>query len=184
MSATRPPAFDERFTTPIEASRRGAHRARPKPVSAGLPVIAGIAVVLLVIGGAYTLLSSNNGSSTPKNGAAVVGADGPAATSTKAATPAKTPSAGQSGGAATTTAEAPAGDGDVNKDITLKVLNSITVKGLAKKVQASIESDGWKVGQTGNSLNRNLAVTKIYYGKAVDKPTAEALEKDLGFGTV
>src|SRR3954465_6199087 len=84
MSATRPPAFDDRFTTPIEASRRGAHRARPKPASAGLPVVAGIAVVLLVLGGAYVMLKGGGGVSDSNSNLAAASAvdDDPKATPT------------------------------------------------------------------------------------------------------
>src|SRR6187551_1291706 len=86
MSATRPPAFDDRFSTPIEASRRGAHRARPKAVSAGLPVLAGVAVVLLVMGGGYVMLKGNGGSSSNANlaGAGAV-EDNPAPSGSKGA---------------------------------------------------------------------------------------------------
>jgi hypothetical protein len=189
MSATRPPAFDDRFTTPIEASRRGAHRARPKPVSAGLPIIAGIAVVLLVLGGTYTLLSPNGSSKASPNVAAAdpgdddSGADPTTkATATKAGSaPAKT--TGKADSAPTSKAAAPGGD--VDRGIALKVLNSVSTSGLAKKVVAEkIEPKGWKVASTGNSLNRNLDVTKIYYGKDANKATADAMKTDLGFGTV
>ena len=185
MSATRPPAFDDRFTTPIEASRRGAHRARPKPVSAGLPIIAGIAVVLLVLGGAYTLLSPGSNSS-PNVAVADPGDDTGADPTTKASAtkagsaPAKTTDKAD----AASTTKAAAG-GDVDRGIALKVLNSVSTSGLAKKVVAEkIEPKGWKVGSTGNSLNRNLDVTKIYYGKDANKDTADAMKADLGFGTV
>jgi hypothetical protein len=157
MSATRPPAFDDRFSTPIEASRRGAHRARPKPASAGLPVVAGIAVVLLVLGGAYVMLRGGGGVSDSNSNLAAASAV------TAAAAPAK-----------------------VDRDIRFKLLNSTSVAGLAKRVKTDIEADGWTVADedTGNSRNRGLPVTKIYYGRAKTKATAQALRKDLGFGTV
>jgi len=187
MSATRPPAFDDRFSTPIEASRRGAHRARPKPASAGVPVAAGVAVVLLVLGGGYVMLKGGGGVSDPNSNLAAASAidDDPKATGTaKASAPA---------GEATKAAEDPAaptkaaGSGaKVNRDIRFKLLNSTSISGLAKRVKTDIEADGWKVADedTGNSLNRGLDVTKIYYGKASTKATALALKKDLGFGTV
>jgi len=179
MSATRPPAFDDRFTTPTEASRRGAHRARPKAVSVGLPIIAGVAVVLIVLGFTYTLLNSGKSSS----GANVSAADTTSsASATKSAGSGKataTSSAAQTSSAATSTA---GGTRAVNRGIDLKVLNSIPVQGLAKKLQTRIEGDGWKVQSTGNSKNRNLVTTKIYYGMSSTKASATALRKDIGYG--
>jgi hypothetical protein len=74
----------------------------------------------------------------------------------------------------------------VNRDIRFKLLNSTSIQGLAKRIKTDLEGDGWtvKTEDTGNSLNRNLSVTKIYFGKASTKATAVALKKDLGFGTV
>ena len=193
MSATRPPAFDDRFTTPVEASRRGAHRARPKAVTAGLPVLAGLAVVLIVLGGTFFVLHGN-GSSPSTSGDLAGASTGSTAKATPKAGTAKTPAAqtqttpasaptspaAQSDGGTTTTS----GSTSVDHGINLVVLNSITVQGLAKKVQAKIEPDGWKVQRTGNSTNRNLVTTKIYYGKTSTKVTADALQKDLGYGVV
>ncbi len=189
MSTTRPPAYDERFATPIDASRRGAHRSRPRPVSAGLPVLAGIAVVLVVIGGVYTVLGNHKSSS----GTAVVTSTAQASSTPQASATAVTGSTGvASTGSATTpaatTAPTPAstgttGTGTVDRSVTLKVLNSVGVQGLAKKVQNTLDPDGWTVAGTGNSVNRNLAVTKVYYGSSKLKATAKAMVQDLGYGT-
>jgi hypothetical protein len=65
----------------------------------------------------------------------------------------------------------------------LIVLNSVRVQGLAKRVQSSIQADGWTVQRTANAKSRNLSTTRIYYGKSATKATALALKKDLGFGT-
>ena len=195
MSATRPPAFDDRLTTPIEASRRGAHRARPKAAVAGLPVAAGAVVILLVLGGGYKLLS--NPSTTSPVSAAGLSDEDPSSTATvpAAAQPTKASSAGSAGTVTATqnpvvTSSGPADDGTttsttgVDHGINLVVLNSVGVKGLAKKVMANIEPNGWKVVRTGNSIKRNLVTTKIYYGRTADRSTATALLKDLGYGIV
>lgn len=203
MSATRPPAFDDRVSTPIEASRRGAHRARPKPVSSGLPVIAGVVVVLLVIGGAYTLLGNDRSkhSSGSTVAAAGLGDDDPQATGTPAVGASNLPAGvGNTPDGAGPTSDAPTeaspsdqpsksigtdggrGGAGVNRTINLVVLNSITVHGLAKKVQSRIAASGWKVSRTGNSTNRNLVTTKVYYAKSSQQETAKALADDLGYG--
>jgi hypothetical protein len=67
VSATRPPAYDERYAAPVEASRRGAHRARPNPLTSVVPVIAGMAVVVLVVVGAFTLLGDRGASQNQRN---------------------------------------------------------------------------------------------------------------------
>jgi hypothetical protein len=190
MSATRPPAFDDRFSTPIEASRRGAHRARPKPASAGLPVVAGIAVILLVLGGGYVMLKGGGGADDSSSNLAAESAvpggdDDPKATPTAGATKTNAPAATETEPAASETKAGGTG-GKVNRDIRFKLLNSTSVAGLAKRVKADLEGDGWTVADsdTGNSRNRGLAVTKIYFGRPGTKATAQALKKDLGFGTV
>jgi len=188
MSATRPPAFDDRFTAPIEASRRGAHRARPKPVSAGLPVIAGAAVVLLVLGGVYTLLGNRNDPSSSPS-AAITDDDGSAPTATGAAGTATTPAQANTATAttvpadptATTAAGGGAGAG-ADKSIDVIVLNSGKIAGLAKRLGATLKTNGWSVPRTGNSIQHNLATTRIYYGPDAQKATATALQQEIGFG--
>src|SRR4051794_30826383 len=129
MSATRPPNLDDRFSTPIEASRRGAHRARPKPASAGLPVVAGVAVVLLVLGGGYVVLKGSGGvSDSDSNGAAPSAVDeAPDATAAPGAgTKTTAPAAGE------TQDDAPAATkpaaARVNRNIRFKLLNSTSIK--------------------------------------------------------
>ena len=193
MTATRSPEADGRYSTPIEASRRGAHRARPKPVTTGLPVVAGIAVLFLVFGGGYAVLKNDSGEDGGKVAAAVNLDDDPTASagaspraSTPASTAASTPVAPRSTAPATP-AQDPATTKpvtDVDRSVNLRVLNSTGIKGLATRVQDSVESDGWTVKGTGNSRNRNLPVTKIYYGGDSTRATAEALRDDLGYGTI
>jgi hypothetical protein len=202
MSATRPPAFDDRFSTPIEASRRGAHRARPKPVSVGLPVAAGIAVVVLVLGGSYVMFKGGGGVSDANSNLAAASAvdDDPKSSASAPSSPLKTtapatgkvaappdrPTPDQSATSEPSAASAASAGAKVNRDIRFKLLNSTAVAGLAKRVKANIAVDGWKVldEDTGNSRNRGLAISKIYYGRASTKATAQALQQDLGFGTV
>jgi hypothetical protein len=181
MSATRPPTFDDRFATPVEASRRGAHRARPKPISAGLPVLAGIAVVLLVVGGVYfVFLRGHGGSPSSNNMAAAPTSTMPAATSGAGAAGATAGPTGM-GGATSTSASAGTGTG-VNHSVSLAVLNSVPVQGLAKRVKTKLAPNGWTVTRTGNSNSKNLPATKIYYGQPALKSTAQALAQDLGYG--
>jgi LytR cell envelope-related transcriptional attenuator len=182
MTTTRQPVHDDRYAAPSEASRRGAHRARTKPLSTGLPVLAGIAVVLLVIGGVYMVIGNNQSVSSDSSvAAAPTSAESiPANAATTApaqasAQPTTTPST-------TTSTTTSATDTGVHKTVSLIVLNSIAVKGLAARVQTKVEADGWNVGRTGNSINKGLTTTKIYYGRKSLRATAQALRSDLGFG--
>ncbi|GAB6900456.1 LytR C-terminal domain-containing protein [Kineosporia succinea] len=197
MTATRPPGYDDRSAAPVEASRRGAHRARPKAVAAILPVIAGFAVVVLVIGAVYTV-AGNRGDT--KNSAA--GQSLSEDEDTKATPAASASASADAGGAAgddtgtgsdaeeTTGAEDGDGTGsgtdetasDVDKSTKLVVLNSLGVAGLAGKYQDQLEGEGWTVSRTDNSANRDLPVSKIYYNDAASKATAQAVKKSLGLG--
>jgi LytR cell envelope-related transcriptional attenuator len=184
MSATRPPAFDDRFSTPIEASRRGAHRARPKAVSAGLPVLAGVGVVLLVMGGGYVMLKGNGGNASNSNlaGAGAVEDNPVPSKSAAGAGQATTPPSAEGDAPASPDEESDAPGAKVDKDIDVEVLNSGKVSGLAKKLGSKLENKDWTVDRTGDSRERGLATTRIYYGKASAKATAEALQEEIGFG--
>jgi hypothetical protein len=171
VSATRPPAYEERYAAPVEASRRGAHRARPNPLTSVLPVVAGMAVVVLVVVGAFTLLGDRGTDSSV--GAAPTtqpSASSSAAPSASASTPAATGSPSADPGAA------------VDKTIELRVLNSTSTGGLAAKFSEQVETDGWTVATTGDSNQRGLETTLVYYGKSSQKPSADALVDALGFG--
>jgi hypothetical protein len=185
MSATRPPAFDDRFSAPIEASRRGAHRARPKPASAGLPIVAGIAVVLLVLGATYVMFKGGPSESN-SNLAAASAVDGEPDSTASAGPKSAQPSAGTTTAAGAAPSKGAGAGPKVNRDIRFKLLNSTSISGLAKRVRTDLQSKGWTIAtdDMGNSLNRSLTVTKIYYGRAGTKATAQALQKDLGFGKI
>lgn len=179
MTATRPPGYDDRSAAPVEASRRGAHRARPKPIAAILPVIAGVAVVLLVIGAVYTVFGSS--ADTPETNTAAQEAVQEEADST-----ADTDSDSDSADATTsskkksTKSSSSGSSGTVDQTIPVIVLNSIDVSGLAASYQTTLEGEGWSIERTGNSTSRDLATTKIYYEDSEMKASAKAVRKALG----
>ncbi len=202
MTATRPPGYDDRSAAPVEASRRGAHRARPKAIAAVLPVVAGVAVVLLVIGAVYTVFG-NRADDAPSGNAAPIAEGGaePSAAPSSAGDAPKDEDKGDKGAddqgtektpAAEESADEDAGAGggndaggsEVDKSIEVVVLNSIGVSGLAAQYEVDLEGKGWTVKRTGNSTNRDLPVTKIYYAGAEMKPSADAVRKAIGVGEI
>src|SRR5215467_1449614 len=74
MSNLPPGGLEDRYTVPLEANRRGAHRARPNPLTGTLPVVAVAVVVIAVIAGAFVLLGS--GLLPSSNGSASSGVAG------------------------------------------------------------------------------------------------------------
>jgi hypothetical protein len=190
MSATRPPVAHERPAEPIEASRRGAHRVRPAPLTTGVPVALGLAVVMLVAGATWLTLGRSPGATS---GSSVAAAPTLSGTVSASATASASASATASPTAAASSAEpeatsspsaSRASAAPVNRRVGVVVLNSISVQGLAKQVQASLVADRWRVLRTDNSRTRNLPVTRVYYGKASLKATAKAVRRDLGYGEV
>ena len=172
MSATRPPAYDERYAAPVEASRRGAHRARPNPLTSIVPVIAGMVVVVLVVVGAFTLLGDRG-----SPGGSNVNA---APTTTPSASTSAGPSASASAPAGS--ASATPGAGAADKTIELRVLNSTETGGLAKKFGDTLAADGWTIAEKDDAKQRGLQTTLVYYGKSSQKASAQAIVDKLGFG--
>jgi LytR cell envelope-related transcriptional attenuator len=185
-NSTRPGGYDERLVVPLEASRRGAHRARINPLMSALPVLAVVLVVLAVVGVAYTLFvkgsNSNDDTATgtvpatsaPAGSAPTTTAPGGASSSTK---PATSPSASSSTAAAT-----------VNKAASFSVYNGSVnqVPGLAKKANSTLNGAGFTKGGvvSGNPPVDRSRTTRIYYATSADKATAEALKDALGGGSV
>ena len=191
MSATRPPSFDERYAAPVEASRRGAHRARPNPLTSALPVVAGVAVVLLVVVGAWAVLGNRSGSSGSGNppAAAQPSASAPASAGTEVPVPSVTPSAGASTPAAgeptPSAGESEGAGGEVDRSHPMRVRSSVSVQGLAKEAAQALKDKGWTgITDVGNANARNLPATLVYYAGDDDKAAAEAVAEDLGYGKV
>jgi cytoskeletal protein RodZ len=192
MSGVRP-SYDDRFAAPLEANRRGAHRARPNPVLGFLPIVAVMALVGIVAGGAFALLGGGSllpGGNSPSG--SVAGASPlPTTSAPRPSATATTPSAT---GSATATATAPAtatatqpsgGGGTVTKTVKLTILNATkpAVNGLAAKVKVKLQGQGWTVAKTATQTSSSPPTT-VYYATADLRATANALVKALGVGLV
>jgi hypothetical protein len=144
---------------------------------------------MLVAGATWLTLGRNPGATSGSSVAAAPTLTGSVSASASAsATATASPTAAASSAEPEATSAAPstpsASAAPVNRSVGVVVLNSISVQGLAKQVQASLVADRWRVLRTDNSRTRNLAVTRVYYGKASLKATAKAVRKDLGYGEV
>ena len=196
-NTTRQGTADPAAVMPIEASRRGAHRARPNPWFGVLPAVAVAVVVAAVAVLTYTLFghgdspssSTAAGSSTPTAAATVAGGGtaGSAATPTPAATagqvnpaPAPTPSVGA------VASSPPAATGGVDTTVTLRFFNGTrpNVQGVSRLAAEKFTALGWKVGPYAAWTGPAVTQTTIYYGKADQKPTAQTIAATLGVGTV
>jgi hypothetical protein len=136
-------------------------------------------VVVLVVVGAFTLLGDRGNTSSDSGSAS--GAQQPTGQPSNAASQ-PAPSASAPAASGSSSADPSAAAGQVDKTIELRVLNSISVSGLARRYATQLEGEGWTVGETGDSNQRDLTVTRVYYGKSSQKATADSLVTELGFG--
>ncbi|HYJ76870.1 MAG TPA: LytR C-terminal domain-containing protein [Kineosporiaceae bacterium] len=183
-NSTRSGGYDERLVVPLEASRRGAHRARVNPLMSLLPVLAVVVVVAAVIGVAYTLfVRGSNGTDETATGT-VPTTTAPANTNSA---PANSPAAGGTTKPATSpSASTSATAAAVNKSASFTVYNGSTppVNGLGAKAQAALVGDGWsKAKLIKGPAPVQLTSTRVYYAKASQQATAEAIAKSLGVGS-
>ena len=167
--------YDERFVVPLEASRRGAHRARVSPVMAALPV----AVVIGIVVGAIVLVYWFLGGGQSNVGDGATTAAGPSTSAPAAPAP--------SGSAATDPTDSPSSalaPGTVDKSITVDVYNATSpnVSGLARRAANKLIAAGWTAGKVGTWTNGPVTQTTIFYASPDQKATAQALAKALGRG--
>lgn len=162
--------------------RRGAHRARPNPALAMVPLLLVVVAVVAVLVGAMTLL----GDDAP-DVAAPAGNNGqPAAQETTAAPEATAPPAGEPTDAATAppaesaTEPPPEPEPTVEMSVPVTVLNGTTTKGLAAGAAEQLGGAGWTVAATGNYRDGPPPPTTVYYATEDLAATAEAVAGDLG----
>jgi cytoskeletal protein RodZ len=181
MSATKPPpGYDDRFVVPLEPSRRGAHRARVSPVIGVLPLVAVVSVVLVVVLLTWMFFVRSPGTSSE---AGSTGA--PAVTQSVPATQ-STPSGSVSTPATSTATSSPtksgAAGGNVDKAVTVTVLNATARGGLAGKVATLLTGNGWTGAKSAKTPKVTARATTVYYATTSQKAAAEALVTDLGVG--
>jgi hypothetical protein len=183
-SSTRPSSdntstsnYDERFVVPLEASRRGAHRARVSPVMAVLPVAAVVGIVIGAIALVYLFLGGMGGSDNAATTVVAPSSASPtaaASTTAGAAAPSSTPSELASGTAT----------GTVDKMLPVAVFNGTqpTVSGLARKASTKLSAAGWTLGRVDTWVGTPVTETTVFYGAEAQRATAMAVAKSLGHG--
>jgi hypothetical protein len=177
--------YDERFVVPLEASRRGAHRARVSPVMAVLPVAAVVGVVVGAIALVYLFLGGMNGSDSGDTTTAAAPASASASSSGAAGANGASPSAGGSVNAsATDTVPSTSAVGTVDRALPVAVYNgtSPVVSGLARKAAGRLTGAGWRLGTVDTWRGTAVDVTTVYFGTPDQRTTALAVIKSLGHG--
>ena len=179
---------EDQYVMPVEASRRGAHRARVSPLLGALPFVAVAVVVVGVVLLAWTLFGGNGGTSTtaePAGGvssaasqpaasgkpAASSAAPKPSASKTQAAQPSKTP----------VKSSAPAST--VDKTLKIVVRNSTNTKGLAAGAATKLKAKGWTINGIPDNYKPTVNST-VFYNDPAQKASALAVARILGIDLV
>jgi hypothetical protein len=173
MVTSQRPRTGERHGSALESTRRGAHRARPGPLTAVLPTLAVLVVVLVAVVVMFQLFSGNGGAGD--DGQAV---PDPGQDQVASSTPSPSASAQPS-----PSAPAASADTTVDHKAAVIVLNNTGKSGQGKRASTKLKETGWTVSKIGNLLPRNqVTATTVFYASPDQKATAEAISKDIGVG--
>ncbi|WP_426998318.1 LytR C-terminal domain-containing protein [Pseudarthrobacter sp. N5] len=177
-------ARDEFDRVPETASRQGVHRAVTAPPRRSLAPILVVGIAALAIGLIAFLILPKLGF-LPSGSPSSVSSGAPAASP-----PAGSPSAGNepSASAEPSVAATPSGTptpsaGAVDKSQPVAVYNGAGTAGLAGRVSATVQADGWTVGPMGNWGGAPQKTSVIFYAGAAHRANAEALGALLKIST-
>lgn len=201
-------ARDEFDRVPEAASRQGVHRAAAAPSRPRLWPILSVGTGALAVGmAAFVLLPHAGfdaaGQSSSEAAAAVAQSGGtaseaasakpssaaPSAAASKPASPSAAASAGPSEAAPSSPAASEAAAVDVlgssvDKALPVSIFNGTLTSGLAGRVGATVEADGWTLGQVANWQGAPQQTSVIFYSGAERKASAEALGELLNITTL
>ena len=176
-NSTRQGGQDERLVVPLEASRRGAHRARANPLVAALPLLVVVVVVAAVIGVAYALFLKPSGDTSANEPLA-----SPSASSATSAPSATTqPSAASSASSSASSSSASSSPAaTVNKSMAITVYNGTNIRRLAARVSNALTGAGYpKANFTTSKWGSSVSQTTVFYSKDSQAATAAAVAKVL-----
>ena len=190
-------ARDEFDRVPEVSSRQGVHRAVSAPSRPKLWPILSAGIGALAVGLVAFLLLPQLGfqPAVPTPAAAAAGTSesaSPAATQSPRATSSGSASASPSTSAselaspsavqpATSETVAPAA---VDKSQPVTIFNGTLTSGLAGRVGATVQSDGWTLGEVANWQGSPQQQSVIFYGDASQRANAEALSALLNIPTL
>jgi hypothetical protein len=206
-------ARDEFDRVPEAASRQGVHRAAAAPSRPRLWPILSVGTGALAVGmAAFVLLPHAGfdaaGQSSSEAAAAVARSGGtaseaasakpssaapssaaPSAAASKPASPSAAASADPSEAAPSSPAASEAAAVDVlgssvDKALPVSIFNGTLTSGLAGRVGATVEADGWTLGQVANWQGAPQQTSVIFYSGAERKASAEALGELLDIATL
>ena len=172
MSAKHP---RDEFDRDRSTGRRGAHRARPSPVLAAVPLLFVTVAVVAVIVGAMTLLGGNDlgAVDTAAQQALQEAQD---AEATGGADPEPTDPAPPS-------SDPPSSDppeGAVDTALPVTVLNGTRTSGLATRAAQQLTDAGWQVAGAANYREGDAPPTTVFYADESAAATAAAVAAELG----
>lgn len=187
-------ARDEFDKVPETASRQGVHRTASAPVRRKLWPVLAVGIAALAIGLVSFLI-------LPKLGFTQAGSElstsletsaSPVASAAPSASAEPSPSAGPSVStepsaspeptASPSATETPAAL--LNKSQGVAVYNAAGTAGLAGRVSAVLQNDGWKLGQVGNWAGAPQQASRIFYAGEAQRANAAALGTLLGIPTL
>ena len=149
LSGDQPPEEDghleDWFARRLESQGIPANRSRPRPSNARLLAVAGLAVALLGLVWAFS--SAGGGSTTTTTTAPTQ----PQTTPTTKSSTGSTKSSGK-------TSKAPAWNA-----ITVDILNGYGGSGAAAAAAQTLQTDGWKTGQTADAGTTSIPNTIVVY---------------------
>ncbi|MFE4541335.1 LytR C-terminal domain-containing protein [Arthrobacter sp. NPDC056727] len=188
-------ARDEFDRVPEVSSRQGVHRAVSAPSRPKLWPILSVGIGALAVGLVAFLLLPQLGfqpAITPPSAAAAGTPASASATASGSATPSSTGTASQSTAAsepaspstlepATSETIAPAA---LDKSQPVDIFNGTLTSGLAGRVGATVQSDGWVLGEVANWQGSPQQQSVIFYSDAAHRANAEALSALLNIPTL
>jgi cytoskeletal protein RodZ len=191
-------ARDEFDRVPEVSSRQGVHRVVSAPSRPKLWPILSVGIGALAVGLVAFFLLPQLGfqpAIAPPSAAAAGTSASASATPTPSAN--GTSSAGASASASTSASEKPASPSAVepatsetiapaalDKSQPVDVFNGTLTSGLAGRVGAKVESDGWVLGEVANWQGSPQQQSVIFYSDAAHRANAEALSALLNIPTL
>jgi LytR cell envelope-related transcriptional attenuator len=168
----------------IEASRRGAHRARPSAVLAVLPAVAVLAILAALGVLVYTMLlkpltTSAGATVEPAGSSASAAAGGSSAKASAGATGASASAAAGTGASASAGAAA-----TPDPTVVANFYNGTATKGLSRKAAAQAETAGWRIGAIQAWAGPAVTGTTVYVATSQLQASGAAMAKALGVGVV